>query len=263
MYKGRISIKTHQLLSFHPMFAKLSLGENVFWPGCAILSMGEDIVQKTYELLKTQIPDLVFSTMCCGKPSLHIDGGKPYVKRKAYLNKEFEACGTKRIYTLCPNCQHTLSEYSGLEIISAWTVLDKAIPKDKYDMCKGIRMALHDPCPVRNHLENTTAARSILTKLGVEILEFKHHGEKTICCGKKDMLMTLEPEKGQKLFEIRAKEAPSPHIVTYCASCVDTFRQNGFQGTHILELLWNIQSNGSWKNRYQAVREVKRGDKEC
>ncbi len=50
MVKGKISIKTHQLLSFSSLFIELSPGENVFWPGCAILSMGEEIVMKTYEL---------------------------------------------------------------------------------------------------------------------------------------------------------------------------------------------------------------------
>jgi len=87
MIKGEISIKTHQILSFSSIFAELSLGANIFWPGCAILSMGEDIVMKTYELLKTQIPDLKLSTMCCGKPSLHINSGEPYERRKQILYK--------------------------------------------------------------------------------------------------------------------------------------------------------------------------------
>ncbi|MEG1254613.1 (Fe-S)-binding protein [Clostridium sp.] len=261
MIKGKISIKTHQLLSFNPVFSKLEAGDNVFWPGCAILSMGEDIVIKTYKLLKMQIPDLVLSSMCCGKPSLHIQGGKPYEKKNTYLKEAFLNCGIKKIYTLCPNCQHTLSKYSGCEVISAWTILDEAIPKDKYDICKGRSLSLHDPCPVRDHLENTVATRNILKKLGVDILEFTNHGEKTMCCGKKDMIMTLNPEKGQKIFMARAKQATSREVVTYCASCVDTFRNNDFQASHILELLWQTQTTGSWINRYKAVKGIKRRDK--
>lgn len=261
--KGEISIKTHQILSFSPIFAELSLGENIFWPGCAILSMGIDIVMKTYELLKTQIPNLKLSTMCCGKPSLHINGGIPYERRKHFLNKSFKNKGTKKIYTLCPNCQHTLSKHSDCEIISAWTVLDEAIPKEKYNIYKGIKLSLHDPCPIKDHLENTVAARNILSKLGVDILEFVNNREKTLCCGKKNMIMTLEPKKGQKLFQIRAKQAPSKEIVTYCASCVDTFRQNNFEACHILELLWETKTAGSWKNRYNSVKKIKKEDKQC
>ncbi|HBA02962.1 MAG TPA: hypothetical protein DCW51_02765, partial [Clostridium sp.] len=162
MVKGKISIKTHQLLSFSSLFIELSPGENVFWPGCAILSMGEEIVMKTYELLKTQIPHLKLSTMCCGKPSLHIDGGKPYEKRKQFLNKAFGKNGVKKIYTLCPNCQNTLVENSNCEIISAWTVLDEIIPKNKYNIYKGRKLSVHDPCPIRGYLENAVAARNIL-----------------------------------------------------------------------------------------------------
>lgn len=258
MIKGEISIKTHQIFSFSSIFAELPTGENIFWPGCAILSMGEEIVMKTYELLKTQIPDLKLSTMCCGKPSLHIDGGRPYKRRKQFLNAAFKSNGTKKIYTLCPNCQHTLSDNSDCEIISAWTVLDKAIPREKYNIYNGRKLSLHDPCPIVDYLENTVAARNILNKLGVDILEFANNREKTLCCGKKNMIMTLDPQKGQKLFQIRAKQAPSKEIVTYCASCVDTFRQNDFEAYHILELLWKTKTNGSWRNRYNSVRKIKR-----
>ncbi|MFR1710426.1 MAG: heterodisulfide reductase-related iron-sulfur binding cluster [Clostridium sp.] len=261
MIKGEISIKTHQILSFSYIFAELPLGEDIFWPGCSILSMGEDIVMNTYELLREQIPGLKLSTMCCGKPSLHINDGKPYEKRKQFLNEAFKKNNTKRIYTLCPNCQNTLSQHSDCEIISAWTVLDEAIPKEKYNIYEGKKLSLHDPCPIREHLENTVAARNILSKLGVDILEFVNNREKALCCGKKNMIMTLKPEKGQKLFQIRAKQAPSKEIVTYCASCVDTFRQNNFEAYHILELLWETKTIGSWKNRYNTVKKIKREDK--
>ncbi len=260
MNSGEISIRTHQFLSFSRAFAKLQQGENIFWPGCAILSMGEKIVMSTYELLKTQIPDLKIGTLCCGKPSLHIDGGKPYEKKKECINKALRNSGVRRIYTLCPNCQHTLSENSDCEIISAWVILEEAIPNELHGFYKGKKLSLHDPCPVRDHLENTKAARDILNKLGVDILEFENNRERTICCGKKNMIMTLEPEKGRKLFEIRAKQAPSKEIVTYCGSCVDTFRSNGFEGTHILELLWQAQCNKSWKNRHKAVKKIGRNE---
>ncbi|HAK43503.1 MAG TPA: hypothetical protein DCM59_13400 [Clostridium sp.] len=75
--------------------------------------------------------------------------------------------------------------------------------------------------------------------------------------------MTLEPEKGQQLFQIRANQAPSKEIVTYCASCVDTFRQNNFEAYHILELLWEMKTTGSWRNRYSLVKNIKREDKQC
>jgi len=94
--------------------------------------------------------------------------------------------------------------------------------------------------------------------MGVEILEFKNNRDKTICCGKKDMIMAIYPEKGKKLFDVRASQAPSKDIVTYCASCVDTFRDNSFNANHILELLWQTETKGSWLNRYKTVKVAKR-----
>lgn len=260
MNKGKINIKTHQFFSFNKIFAILQKGENVFWPGCAILSMGENITISTYELLKEQIPDLKMGTLCCGNPSLHIDGGLPYEKKKKYINEELRKAGVKRIYTLCPNCQNTLYDNCHCEIISAWVILDKAIPKELYDFYKGRKLSLHDPCPVRAHLENPRAVRNILIKLGIDILEFENNKERTLCCGKKNMIMELDPEKGKKIFQVRANQAPSKSIVTYCASCADTFKSSGFEGIHILELLWQTETNKSWSNRFKTVVKIGRNE---
>ena len=78
--------------------------------------------------------------------------------------------------------------------------------------------------------------------------------------------MTLQPEKGRKLFELRAAQAPSKDIVTYCGACRDTFKQNSFNGIsfnakHILELLWQTEAPSSWVNRYKSVKSFDRSSK--
>jgi len=254
-----ITVKNHQIMSFNKIFARITTSEEVFWPGCAMLSLGSDINIKTYNLLKSKIPNLGYSTYCCGKPSLHINDGIDFPKRKQVLNDLFKRNNIKKIYTLCPNCYGTLSKHCNVEIESAWKLIDEFFPEDKLNILKGQTYTLHDPCPITDDLGACDYVRSILNKLGVEVLEFKNNREKTICCGKKNMIMALEPEKGQKIFALRAAQAPSKNIVTYCASCVDTFKQNSFNAHHILELLWQIESNGSWVNRYKSVSTFKRG----
>jgi len=249
-------IKNHQLMSFNKMFAKIQPGQDIFWPGCAILSLGSEITVKTYNLIKTKVPNLAYSTFCCGKPSKHIYGGRDFQKRIDFLLKAIKANGTKNIYTLCPNCYATLSKFSGFNVESAWSLIDEMFPKEKLNVLAGHTMAIHDPCPIVNDLEACDYVRSILNKLGVEILEFKNNRQKTICCGKKNMIMTLEPEKGKKLFEIRASQAPSKDVVSYCASCVDTFNNNSFNAHHVLELLWQTEAKGSWINRYKAIKTI-------
>jgi len=260
MISRELIVKNHQIMSFNKIFAKIQPGTEIFWPGCAILSFGSEITEKTYGLLKTKVPDLSYSTFCCGKPSLHIYDGKDFNNRISFINKALKENGTETIYTLCPNCFVTLSEYSDFKVQSAWSLIDECFPEEKYNILKGKAMSLHDPCPITKDIESVDHVRSILKKLGVEILEFKNNRDKTICCGKKNMLMTLNPEKGKKLFETRALQAPSKDIVTYCASCVDTFRNNNFNANHILELLWQTESKSSWVNRYKTVRAVQRSE---
>lgn len=251
-------VKNHQLMSYNKIFANIQPGQDIFWPGCAVLSLGREITEKTYQLLKKRIPGLVYSTYCCGKPSKYINDGKDYIKIEENLHKLFKDNKVKNIYTLCPNCLVTLSEYKEVNVQSVWGIIDEIFPQEKYNILKGESYSLHDPCPIVSDIKAADYVRNILKKLGVEVLEFENNKENTVCCGKKNMLMALHPEKGKKLFNVREKQAPSKKIVTYCASCRDTFKQNSYQSKHILELLFEREATSSWVNRFNAVRFIKK-----
>lgn len=256
-------VNNHQIMSFSNIFATMQPGRNVFWPGCAVLSLGKEITNKTYHLIKKKIPDIAYSTFCCGKPSKYIYGGKYFSGRIDFIKNSLEKNGTENIYTLCPNCYNTLSEISGLNVRSIWAIIDEFFPEECRNIHKGESFSLHDPCPIVKDIEATEYVRSILKKMGIDILEFKNNREKTMCCGKKNMMMVLEPEKGRKIFDLRASQAPSQDIVTYCASCSDTFKRNSFNSKHVLELLWQTDASGSWLNRYRAVSFIKAVNKQA
>lgn len=258
MNSKEIAVKSHQILSFNRIFSTTGNGQDVFWPGCAVLSMGKEITNKTYELLKAVIPGLTYSTACCGNPSKYINGGKDFKKRKVFLERTFKEKGIKNIYTLCPNCFITLGEFSQVNVQSAWGLIDEYFPESNREILEGTVLSLHDPCPVVKDIEATEHARNILYKMGVQVMEFKNNRKNTMCCGKKNMLMALNPEKGKKMFQLRAVQAPSKNIVTYCSSCRDTFKQNSFSSYHILELLFQTEGDSSWLNRYRAVKSMKR-----
>lgn len=263
MNSKEIAVKSHQLLSFNGIFSTTGKGKDVFWPGCAVLAMGEEITNKTYDLLKTSVPGLTYSTSCCGKPSRYINGGKDFKKRKELLERTFQEKGTKNIYTLCPNCFITLGEFSQVKVQSAWRLIDEYFPESSRGILEGTAFSLHDPCPIVKDIEAAEYARSILRKMGIQVMEFKNNRENTMCCGKKNMLMALEPEKGMKMFQQRALQAPTKNIVTYCASCRDTFKQNSFASYHILELLFQAEGYSSWMNRYRAVKSMKRRNEDA
>ena len=85
--KRELIVKNHQILSFSRVFAVTGQGENVFWPGCAVLSMGSELSKRTYDFLKLLIPNLTYSTACCGKPSKYILGGRIFLREGHSLNK--------------------------------------------------------------------------------------------------------------------------------------------------------------------------------
>ena len=122
-------VKNHQRMSFNKIFAHIKPGENLFWPGCAMLSFGEELNIAAYRFLKGQIPDLSFSTYCCGNPSMHIEHGKGFVERLGTIKKTLKANGVKNIYTLCPNCYVTLAEHTDFNVQSAWFLLDEGSPE--------------------------------------------------------------------------------------------------------------------------------------
>jgi hypothetical protein len=72
------------------------------------------------------------------------------------------------------------------------------------------------------------------------------------------MIMALDPKKGKAIFERRIAHCESREVATYCASCVDTFRDNYFTAHHVLELMFQINGKTSWINRYKAVKNFKK-----
>lgn len=253
----KCKIKNHQTVSFMSAFGYMEKSTDIFWPGCAVLSLGHEISISTYNLLKEQNEKLEYSTFCCGKPSKFVS--KSF---NVSIKKELEALIEKNqavnIYTLCPNCFLELSELGRVNVKSAWKYINENFPNEKLNILSNEVYSLHDPCPIYADFEATIHVREILKKLGVKILEFEKNKGESICCGNKNMLMTLNPKKSKEIFQGLKKVIPSENIVTYCASCKNTFENNSYNSKHILELLFDIQGKSSWANRLNEVNKIKR-----
>jgi len=248
--------RINQSLSFSPLFAKSTKGAKVFWPGCALLNLEPDIIDKTYAALSAIIPGLGFCSFCCGKPGLYVNSKKTFQRRLVWLNREIEAAGIKEAYVACPNCKITLERYTGLKVFSIWEVLDGDLPDAFSSAAAGESWALHDPCAARFESGSQAAVRSILHQAGVEMVEFPHSKDNTRCCGNVGMLMVLNRLKGQAILEKRLAETPPGiPVASYCQGCVNAFRKKGKESRHIIELLFGKSSSYNWLNRYQNVHK--------
>lgn len=254
--KNIFIINTNQKLTFSSFFAKTTKSSTAFLPGCSLASLGTEIVYGTLELLKMAIPDIGLSSFCCGKPSTHINGGADFSKRFELLVKSFKEKGVKRVVTACPNCYNLLCEkLKDIEIISIWQILDDILIQGHIDY-EGREMIIHDPCVTRRLPKEHQAVRSILGKMNIKIVEFKHSKDKTICCGQKNMLMVLDKPKAMKVLSLRAETAGDYEIVSYCSACVQAFKSVDKEAYHVLELLLKTKGIYSWKNRRKVAKGI-------
>ena len=107
------------------------------------------------------------------------------------------------------------------------------------------KVTFHDPCFLSKHLGVINQPREILRGIpGIEILEMKHHGKKSLCCGGGGGGIWRDIGKGERLSEIRLDEAletGAQTVVTscpYCLSMLEDARQGDekYQELEIMDL---------------------------
>jgi hypothetical protein len=68
------------------------------------------------------------------------------------------------------------------------------------------------------------------------------------------MLFLTRPAAAKKMLDDRLKEAGDAVIITYCGSCVESFRGAGRESYHLLEALFNQKVARSFGNRIRNAR---------
>jgi Fe-S oxidoreductase len=220
------------------------------------MKLGAGLIEKAYAALREGLPGLGFSSWCCAKPTLAVGAGAQKTRRAAQLRDYFRENGVQTVYTLCPNCQHTLAREFGARARSAWPLLadcaeSRPLAADAFD---GAAYGLHDPCASREDADSQAAARRILAARGVPCAEFARHGAQARCCGRRDMLFLTRPAAAKKMLDARLDEAGSASILTYCESCVEAFRGAGRESFHLLEILFNRKAPRAFVNRVVNAR---------
>lgn len=242
----------HQGLGFSALLMKIPKTEAVFWPGCALLNLDGEILEKTLEILRRAEPDIQMACGCCGQPTVYLFP-KKVNRRKGKLVGLLKKQGVKRIYTACPNCTVQLRELDGFEIVPIWPVLAAHMTPSDITVPQG-QFIWHDPCPTRNEPEQQAAARKLLTLCSCDFCEPEHTGSCTRCCGNFHMLAATDPEKSAKMRRNRLKEFPEELIIaSSCEGCLGAFRGEGRNTLHLLELLFGKSHARGWGNRFKTT----------
>lgn len=253
MSKGsRFGMSFHQMLGFSTPLMKIPTAEAVFWPGCALMNLDGEILEKTLVILRRAEPDIAMACGCCGQPTVYLFPGKTN-QRRSKLVRLLKKQGVKRIYTACPNCTLQLRELEDFEIIPIWPVLAEYITAEDIHTPDG-QFIWHDPCPTRKEPAQQKAARQLLSLCNCDCCEPEHTGCKTQCCGNFHMLAATDPEKSAKMRRNRLQEFPEERtIASSCEGCLGAFRGEGRNAIHLLELLFGKSKARGWGNRIKTT----------
>lgn len=187
-----------------------------FNPGCALSIYKPQAQTRLLETLQELCGEVTLHTICCRH------------------QPQLPAGST--IINVCAGCDRRFrSLYEGISTISLWEVLD-----DQADITfpdyRGLRLSVHDACPVREKPQVHQAVRSLLNKMNIEVVETEYHGTRSICCGD-DLYPKLPLETVHEKMKERAASMPCAEVCVYCVSCIKSMHIGGKQARHLVDLL--------------------------
>lgn len=160
----------------------------------------------------------------------------------------FGRYGVREIATLCPHGMHTFrAHYARLDpamgersVLHVSQVLERAVASGALVLeGRGTRtVTFHDPCYLGRHGGVYDAPRSVIRAIpGVRLVEMERARERSLCCGGGGGRMWVEAGEGEKIAEIRVREAAATGadtVVTACPFCFsnldDAVKTGGFEG---------------------------------
>ena len=236
-----------QGLSF--LLLRVPKSEAVFWPGCALMKLDPEILEKTMEVLRREEPELKMAAGCCGQPTVYIFPEK-WEKRRGKLVKILRKQGVKRIYTACPNCTLQMGELA--EVVPIWAPLARNLRESDLAHIPGA-FVWHDPCPIRHDPAQLAAVRVLMDLAGCDYTEPGN----IRCCGNVHMLRSTNPEQSAAIRRRRLAELDeSRTIASCCEGCLDAFRTEGRDTCHLLEILFGRSKKRSWGTRFKNTQKA-------
>jgi Fe-S oxidoreductase len=187
-----------------------------FNPGCALSIYKPEMENRILNFLNTYYGEVSLHKICCHHDP-QLDAGS-------------------LIINVCAGCDRRFrSLYEGISTISIWEVLDgmDSFPFPDYH---GLKVSVHDACPVREKPQVHQAVRNLLKKMNIEVIETKNHGTRSICCGD-DFYPKLPIEKIHQKMKERAESMPCNEVCVYCVSCIKSMYIGGRKPRYLVDLL--------------------------
>jgi len=188
--------------------------------GCRLLERSDDAERYLEILKKLGIkPTVVEDEICCGMPF----GVLGYKDGLAEHKKRFkERFPYKRFICLCTTCVFFIrNAYPELEPIYVIDEIYKRLP-DAAVKNLGVKTTYHDPCNVCRGMRMVEEPRDIMSRIGVELVEFPTNRMGAECCGGGGGVLVTDNPLSTRLAEKRIRQAGElgvENLVTLCPTC--------------------------------------------
>jgi len=187
-----------------------------FNPGCALSIYKPAMENEILEFLNTNCGEIQLHKLCCRHDPQLEEGSL--------------------IVNVCAGCDRRFrSLYEGITTISLWEVLD-GLSTFPYPDYKGLKVSVHDACPVRAKPQVHQAVRNVLAKMNIIVVETELYGTRSVCCGD-DFYPKLPVEEVHQKMKDRADSMPCNDVCVYCVSCVKSMHIGGKTPRHLIDLL--------------------------
>jgi Fe-S oxidoreductase len=211
----------------------------LYFVGCtgAMEDRSLKIAQATAKLLK--IAGVKFGILgeeetCCGDPARRL-GAEHIFQMLAQTNIQmFQMYNVKKIVTACPHCFNTLKneypQFGGqFEVVHHTQFIADLIKENKLKVTKACDalVTYHESCYLGRYNNIYQAPREVISSIPrVKMVEMARHHQDSFCCGGGGGRMWLEENIGQRISEVRLKQAldvKAEVVATACPFCLQMF----------------------------------------
>ncbi len=211
-----------------------------FFPGCQLGAADPRYVTEPYKWLLSKKPETGLLLRCCGVPAEWAGNEEMHDEEIASLRNDWETLGKPTLIFACPACGKHIAEYlPEIKTISLYEILDQwgsgfASAKDEEVY------SVFDPCTARNNKPLEQAVRKLAENAGLSLEELPK-GDKHGCCGYGGHVSVANSDYASYVAKKRSELSPNPYIA-YCINCRDVFEGEGKPVSHILDLLFDIDT---------------------
>ena len=239
--------------------------EYLYWVGCSG-ALQERNVKVTKALVRLFLQAgvsfgvLATEEGCSGDPARRL-GNEYLYQMQAKQNIELmNAKGVQKVVANCPHCYNTIKhEYPDFEgtyetvhhtELLAQLVRSGKLPAQQANGLQDKTVTYHDPCYTARHNDIIDEPRQVIAAVGSNQVEMPRCKRGTFCCGAGGGHMWVEENRGERINDVRTKEAVDTGadvIAVACPFCMQMFEsgvgsvpaaaERGVQVFDIAELL--------------------------